>query len=193
MPPIYVLRHGETEWNAQARFQGAANSPLTEQGRAQAKAQGAALGQIDLGEMRVFVSPQSRAIETAALALGPLVSHMHTDPRLRELEVGAWTGASRDQLRGVSGPTYADTPDGHLALYEHAPGGEGYASLRARCEAFLAELTGPTLCVTHGITSRMLRILALGRPTAQLGELPGGQGLVHVVKDGVHSTLGATT
>ena len=76
-----------------------------------------------------------------------------------------------------------------LALYEHAPGGEGFARLRARCTAFLDSLTAPTLCVTHGITSRMLRTVALGRSSATLGDLPGGQGVVYVVENGADRQL----
>lgn len=188
-PPFYVLRHGETEWNRAGRFQGAANSPLTETGRVQARAQGELLRTIDLDVVQIFVSPKGRAFETAAIALSGRVPLLRTDDRLREIDIGDWTGARHDELRGVTGSTRPDTPDGALAIYDHAPGGEGFAGLRARCESFLADLTGPTLCVTHGITSRMLRALALGLPPARLGELPGGQGVIHIVRDGQHETL----
>jgi probable phosphoglycerate mutase len=185
---IYVLRHGETEWNAEGRFQGALNSPLTEKGRAQAARQAALLSQLDLSAFDVRVSPQGRAFETAAIALARLVPFLRTDDRLREIEVGEWSGQLRKNL-SVTGETLVDTPDGPLALYEHAPGGEGFAALRERCEAFLASLERPTICVTHGITSRMLRSVALGIPAAQLGDLPGGQGVVHIVENEQHRTL----
>jgi probable phosphoglycerate mutase len=185
---IYVLRHGETEWNAEGRFQGALNSPLTEKGRAQAARQAALLSQLDLSAFDVRVSPQGRAFETAAIALARLVPFLRTDDRLREIEVGEWSGQLRKNL-SVTGETLVDTPDGPLALYEHAPGGEGFAALRVRCEAFLASLERPTICVTHGITSRMLRSVALGIPAAQLGDLPGGQGVVHIVENEQHRTL----
>ena len=188
-PPIYVMRHGETEWNAEGRFQGALNSPLTEQGRAQARAQGEVLAALDLEEFDIRVSPQGRAFETAAIALAHRVPFLRTDDRLREIGVGSWAGQRRDQMT-PPGIVLEDTPDGPLALYEHAPGGEGFAALRARCADFLSDLTGPTLCVTHGITSRMLRAVAMGRPSAVLGDLPGGQGVVHVVENGMHRTLG---
>ena len=188
MQPIYVMRHGETEWNAEGRFQGALNSPLTAQGRAQAQAQAEILSTHDLSAFDVRVSPQGRAFETAAIALAGLVPALHTDDRLREIEVGAWSGKLRSEVSAV-GLTLEDTPDGPLALYEHAPGGEGFARLRARCEAFLSSLTRPTVCVTHGITSRMLRTVALGRATATLGDLPGGQGVVYAVENGTHRQL----
>ncbi|WP_415920329.1 histidine phosphatase family protein [Tateyamaria sp. SN6-1] len=188
MQPIYVMRHGETEWNAEGRFQGALNSPLTAKGRAQAQQLAEALAPLDLSGFDVRVSPQGRAFETAAIALARQVPFLRTDDRLREIEVGAWSGCMRSEVT-PQGMVLEDTPDGPLALYEHAPGGEGFAKLRARCVDFLNSLTAPTLCVTHGITSRMLRTVALDQPTPTLGALPGGQGIVYVVENGTHRQL----
>ena len=188
MMPIYVMRHGETTWNAEGRFQGGLNSPLTERGRAQAQQIEETLSALDLTGFDVRVSPQGRAFETAAIALARQVPFLHTDARLREIEVGEWSGKLRAEFI-TPNLTCEDTPDGPLALYEHAPGGEGYTRLRARCEDFLSSLTAPTLCVTHGITSRMLRTVALGRTSATLGDLPGGQGVVFVVENKEHRQL----
>ncbi|MEL6620354.1 MAG: histidine phosphatase family protein [Pseudomonadota bacterium] len=186
--PIYVMRHGETEWNAEGRFQGGLNSPLTALGRAQAEQLAATLATLDLDRFDVWVSPQGRAFETAAIALSRQATMLRTDDRLREIGVGDWSGKLRSEF-APAGHLLTDSPDGPLALYEHAPGGEGFAALRARCEAFLSDLTRPALCVTHGITSRMLRTVAMGLSVAGLGDLPGGQGMVHVVEDGQHRTL----
>ena len=186
--PIYVMRHGETVWNAEGRFQGALNSPLTARGRAQAQVLADTLAALDLSGFDVRVSPQGRAFETAAIALARHVPFLRTDDRLREIEVGEWSGKMRSEV-SATGLTLEDTPDGPLALYEHAPGGEGFARLRDRCADFLASLTAPTLRVTHGITSRMLRTVALGQSSATLGDLPGGQGVVYVVENGVHGQL----
>ena len=187
-PPIYVLRHGETVWNAEKRFQGALNSPLTERGIAQAQAQGRLLANLDLSGFDVRVSPQGRAFQTAAIALATQVTLLRTDDNLREIGVGDWSGRLRADCQ-AAGMVLQDTPDGPLGLYEHAPGGEGFAALRSRCAQFLQGLTGPTICVTHGITSRMLRAVALGVSAAHLGDLPGGQGVVHIVENGQHKTL----
>ncbi len=186
--PIYVMRHGETQWNAEGRFQGALNSPLTELGQEQARRLAQALEAVDIDQFDIRVSPQGRAFETAAIALARRANFLRTDDRLREIEVGDWSGQVRADVT-PSGLVLEDTPDGPIALYEHAPGGEGFAALRARCTAFLGDLTGPTLCVTHGITSRMLRTVAMDQPSATLGSRPGGQGMVHVVENGIHRTL----
>jgi broad specificity phosphatase PhoE len=162
-PEIYVLRHGETFWNSEGRMQGGLNSPLTPLGKEQAERQAAILSQIDLSRFAILCSPQGRAFETAAIALARQVDNIHTDPRLREIEVGEWKGRLRSEL--ASPDEFEETPDGALELYERAPGGEGFAALEARCIEFVSSLQGPSILVTHGITSRMLRstVLGLGR------------------------------
>lgn len=187
LPELYILRHGETVWNAENRMQGGLNSPLTEKGQTQAARQGELLRGLDLDGFAAFSSPQGRAFETAAIAVAPRMPFIRTDDRLREIGVGEWQGKVRDELR-VHVPVI-DGPDGPLALYEHAPRGEGFAALEVRCRAFLQELTGPAVLVTHGITSRMLRCLWLGLGRDALGQMPGGQGNIFHMKDGVQNEI----
>lgn len=182
-PEVYVLRHGQTEWNAQGRLQGALNSPLTELGQRQARAQREILAGCDLRGFQALMSPQGRAVETAGLAVAPLVARLEIDVRLREIEVGDWSGRQRDEL-GV-GYDPAEVPGETLALYEAAPGGEGLVRLEERCQAFLDNLSGPSVLVTHGITGRMLRSLWLGMGRDGVSLMPGGQGIVfHLGKHG---------
>lgn len=186
-PEVYILRHGETVWNAENRMQGGLNSPLTDRGRTQAARQAAILAGRDLSGFDAVSSPQGRAFETAAIALARLVPQVRTDERLREIGVGDWQGLVRDPA-WITGPV-VNTPDGPIAYYENAPNGEGFAALELRCRAFLADLAGPAVLVTHGITSRMLRTVLLGRPRQSLGDLPGGQGNVFHLKDGIQTEL----
>ncbi|WP_439156550.1 histidine phosphatase family protein [Yoonia sp.] len=187
-PELYILRHGETLWNAQDRMQGGLNSPLTDKGRAQAARQADLLDERELSGFNAFCSPQGRAFETAGIAVAPRIATIRTDDRLREIGVGAWQGRLRSELV-VTGPMQ-DSPDGPLALYEQAPGGEGFDLLEVRCRAFLADLSGPAIVVTHGITSRMLRAIALGLGQSGLAQLPGGQGVIFHIKDGTQTQLG---
>lgn len=186
-PELYVLRHGETEWNAEGRMQGALNSPLTETGRQQAARQAEILSKVDLEGFDILSSPQGRAFETAAIALARQVTHVQTDDRLREIGVGDWAGKLRSEL--AEGIDVVEGPDGALALYEIAPGGEGFAALEQRCAAFLATLTRPSVLVTHGITSRMIRALATGSGRADLANMGGGQGIVYHLKNAVQKRL----
>ena len=186
-PEIYVLRHGETFWNSEGRMQGGLNSPLTPLGKEQAERQAAILSQIDLSRFVIMCSPQGRAFETAAIALARQVDNIHTDPRLREIEVGEWKGRLRSEL--ASPDEFEETPDGALELYERAPGGEGFAALEARCIKFISSLQGPSVLVTHGITSRMLRSTVLGLGRNGMSKMPGGQGVVYHLKNGVQKRL----
>ncbi len=182
-PPLYILRHGETVWNAEGRLQGRYDSPLTERGIAQAQAQRTILGGLDLDSFTAFSSPQGRAFQTAAIALGGRVSDIRTDDRLSEIGLGAFAGQDRAALIAQE-----QVSDG-FALYERAPGGEGFAALQARCRQFVTNLTGPAILVTHGITSRMLRLVLTGRDLADLSQMGGGQGVVYEVREGVQTCL----
>lgn len=184
-PELYVLRHGETQWNAQGRLQGGLNSPLTAVGRRQAERQAQIMAEIDLSRFTCLSSPQGRALETAAIVLSQKVPQIHTDAGLREIGVGEWAGRLRAEV--VTGSEDA------FALYARAPRGEGFAALEARCAAFLAGLHGPVVLVTHGITSRMIRALATGAGggagAGAIADIGGGQGVVYHVKNGVQKRL----
>ncbi len=193
-PDLLVLRHGETEWNRAGRMQGRLDSPLTETGRAQARAQGQILRDMGVvagaGGWQMFVSPQGRALATAQIALGPDVA-MTTDPRLAEIDVGQWNGQLRRDIQAQAPHLFAD-PD-RMIWYDHAPQGEGLGGLAARAAQFLAGLTGPSVIVTHDITSRMLRCLALGHAAAEFDRMEGGQGIIYHLSGGIQKrlTLGA--
>lgn len=190
-PPVYVLRHGQTEWNAEGRLQGRIDSPLSALGHRQAQAQRDILAVCDLAGFTGFASPQGRAFHTAALVLAGQVPFIHSDLRLVEIGIGAWEGLHRDDLP-LDRPI-EESDEGALDFYERAPGGEGFAALRSRCQSFLDDLPGPAAIVTHGITSRMLRLILLNRDTSEMSRLAGGQGVVFSIMQGVQKqlTLGA--
>ena len=182
-PELYILRHGETEWNAQNRMQGWLNSPLTTKGEADAARQGEILAGIDLRGFAFWCSPSGRAVQTAGIACGRIAGAMHTDIRLREIGVGDWSGRLRDELPQGQGD------DPYMAQYEMAPNGEGIAAVEARCLEFLAELNGPAVLVTHGITSRALRSIVVGPDALANPTVHGGQGCVYHLQGGVQNLL----
>ena len=186
-PELYFLRHGQTYWNAEGRMQGRLNSSLTSLGRKQAERQGEILASLDLSGFEAICSPQGRAFETAAIAVAPILPMIRTDPRLCEIDVGDWQGKLREGLWPDG--QLDDGPDGPLAVYENAPGGEGFAGLEQRCADFLRSLQGPSVIVTHGITSRMMRSLVLGLGTAGVKQMPGGQGNVFHLSNGEQRQL----
>ncbi len=184
LPPLYVLRHGETEWNRAGRLQGWQDSPLTETGRAHAARQGDILREVLSGEARWVASPLGRALHTARIAGAP--DHLAQDARLREIDMGRWTGLSSAQIA-------AERPDLEgFARYEAIPEGETLAALTQRVAAFLAEQAGqtaPTVIITHGITSRVLRCLATGLPHEHYTQIGGGQGVVYRIEGRVQNLL----
>lgn len=183
LPPLYILRHGETEWNRAGRLQGSLNSALTDTGRAQALRQREILKTLNIEEFSALSSPQIRAYETALIALEGRRGAIVQAEDLREIGIGAWAGLARQPLIDAYG-----LRDG-FEIYERAPQGEGFAALHARCKRFLRTLEGPSILVTHGITSRMLRLIATGGQLADLCDIGGGQGVVYHVQDGVQKRL----
>ena len=182
-PELYILRHGETEWNAENRMQGELNSPLTQKGEMDAARQGEILQTLDLTGFAFLCSPQGRAFQTAGIALGRIATDVRTDDRLREIGVGDWSGLLRDDLPMPEGK------DPFMAQYEIAPNGEGFERLETRCRGFLADLQGPSVLITHGITSRMLRSIVAGEGAVSVPTIHGGQGCVYHLKDGVQKLL----
>ena len=180
-PELYILRHGETEWNAENRMQGTLNSPLTQKGEMDAAHQGEILRNLDLEGFSFLCSPQGRAFQTAGIALARIADTIRTDDRLREIGVGDWSGRLRAELPKIEGR------DPFMSHYEAAPNGEGFARLEVRCRDFLSDLNSPAVLITHGITSRMIRSIVIGQGAVAVPTVHGGQGCVYHLKDGVQS------
>lgn len=188
---LYLIRHGQSRWNAERRHQGQLESPLTERGRAQARAVGRAFAREIANPARfaALTSPLGRARETAALVLAPLGLMARPDPRLMEVHLGAWQGLTDPEI-------FARWPEAEDAMaadpfgwHFTAPGGERMEGMKARLRAVLAGLAGPTVIVAHGGTLRVLRALVLGLDDDAMRALPGGQGVIWHLKDGVHRTI----
>ena len=96
MTELLLVRHAETEWNRVGRWQGHADPPLNEAGRAQARALAETLAgqQVDA----IYTSDLRRAAETAAILGAALGRPVTPDPDLREIDVGSWSGLTRDEV-----------------------------------------------------------------------------------------------
>ncbi|SEO13445.1 probable phosphoglycerate mutase [Paracoccus alcaliphilus] len=175
-PDLYLMRHGQTEWNLAGRLQGRLDSPLTDKGIAQAERQRGLVAGVDAAR---YASTQGRAQASARIVFDGAA--FAGDDRLVEIDIGDHAGSSYAALRARMPEIFTG---GRLDWYDRVPGGEGFSGLEARCRAFLDGLTGPALIVTHGITLRMLRVLALGWPMARLPHYSVEQGAVHVIRDG---------
>lgn len=166
---FFIVRHGETVFNASARMQGdTLHTPLTRAGFAQADAIGRAL-RAEIGPrpaLELWASPTGRALQTLAIVAEHLELDWHsarTDPRLSEIDMGEWGGRSYADIAAEAG----DFVDRSTLLFSRrAPGGEWYDGIAARLSEWLAGLEGEAdrLVVMHGISSRVLRGLLLGLP-----------------------------
>lgn len=160
---VLLVRHAETDWNRERRYQGWRDIPLSPTGREQAGSAGRLLAATPLAA--VWSSPLARARETAALIAAPHELPVREAEAFKEMGFGDWEGLTRDEVRERFPDTYrawAETP--HEAAW---PGAETLGAVRARALAGLEALReahqGQTVClVSHGITSRILILEALG-------------------------------
>lgn len=168
---ILLARHGETPWNAEGRYQGQEDIPLSPVGEAQARALGQRLRDTRID--RAIASPLQRAARTAQLALGEQRQAMlEIDPGLLEIAHGKWEGLlageihERDPQRMRAWREAPDTvlmPDGESLqqVFDRA-----WPALRRACEGLAAEHT--VLIVAHDAVNRVLLCHILGMPLSRL-------------------------
>ena len=186
---IYLVRHGETEWNRDGRLQGQQNSCLTALGREQAGKLGSLLARrLDHAPLPVQVSPLGRALETAAIIREHLPGpEPIIDSRLQEMTLGTWEGLTRKEVnercKGVVGS------DSNVEWWFQAPGGESYQHFQERVRSWLAEQSGIVIAVSHGITTRMIRGEYLGLSRHERLSLPVPHGVIWRLRGGAVETI----
>ncbi|HJR25386.1 MAG TPA: histidine phosphatase family protein [Acidimicrobiales bacterium] len=166
MTRVLLVRHGQSEWNADGRWQGQADPPLTDLGRAQAHHAARALGVVDA----IVASDLVRALDTAVILAGELgVGPVVVDPDLRERHAGDWQGLTRVDIE-AGWPGYLDDrrrPDGW----------EPDEDLLVRATGALVRIHdlvagGEAIAVTHGGLVYVLEG-AFGEPFERLPNLGG--------------------
>ena len=187
---IYLVRHGETEWNHAGRMQGQHDSPLTTRGADQARRVGLTLARlIGAGDgFAMVASPLGRTLRTAAIIraeMGLAPDDCPTDDRLMEMTWGAWDGLTRDEIDAGDPGVMARRRQNHWN-YVPPGGGESYAMLTDRVGGWLDSVAqGQRLVVVaHGATGLALRgryaglgeaeTLALDQPQDAFFRLHGG-------------------
>src|ERR1700688_2119224 len=190
-PTIYYIRHGETEWNAEGRLQGAQDIPLNDLGRKQAVSAGSILAHLLARDRRseqslsFVASPLGRARSTMELVRGVLrlpPFDYSIDDRLREIGYGRWEGSTLAQMQASDPAIFAARLSDKWTV--SPPDGESYASVQARISDWYNQLTTDTVAVAHGGTARALMV-ALGVETPNsAAELTIEQGAVYVFSDG---------
>lgn len=169
---ILLARHGETPWNAEGRYQGQEDIPLSEVGIAQARALGERLHEVRID--RAVASPLQRARRTAELALGEArAACLALDPDFLEIAHGSWEGllaseiAARDPQRlqdWRQAPDTVQMPDGGESLHQVLD--RAWPALERACDGLGAQQT--LLVVAHDAVNRVLLARVLGIPLARL-------------------------
>jgi len=153
---LFLVRHGETEWNREGRIQGVLDSPLTNEGMIQARRNADILRALSV--TRLIASPLGRAAKTANIIAEVTGATYEFDDRLKERDCGAWGGMTWEDAEH-------SYPDVWRARLENPygftpPEGESLADLEPRIRALLAGLEwgerGALALITHGITMRVL-------------------------------------
>lgn len=185
MITLYVIRHGECEHNFHRRIGAQDDTPLTEHGRTQARANGRLLNQldIDLSALDFIASPLHRTSVTMELmreAAGLLpVTAYRSDRRLMEIDFGDDTGKTIREIaeRAVGG-------FGEANWDFVRPHGESVAMAYARVGRFLETLSRDAVLVTHAGIIRLIRghVLGLSR-AAMLDYHPPNNGIIRLSGD----------
>ncbi|MEX5563396.1 histidine phosphatase family protein [Pseudophaeobacter sp. 1A16562] len=186
-PKIWLLRHGQTEWNAERRVQGQLESRLSPLGLEHAQRQAELMQPILHAENPpCYVSPLGRAQQTAEIALAGRA--FTTDARLAEVHAGDFQGHRLVDLEQDYPDIFArnTTP---LDMFCAAPGGEGYERFHARTLDFLQALSAPSVVVAHGLLGQVMRGIICGLDRSEQAKLSNGQGCVYVLEQGRETVL----
>lgn len=168
---LYIVRHGETEWNKEKLLQGSTDVPLSEAGRRLARLSGEALSCTSFD--RIFSSPLKRAYETACLFRGSQDVEIITDDRLRELCFGEYEGKNMSSLladQDCSFRFFFKQPH----LYRAPKNGESLEQLCKRAASFMEEVILPlepvcrrVMIVAHGAINKALMTYVKGHDLSQ--------------------------
>jgi broad specificity phosphatase PhoE len=168
-PRLILIRHGQTDWNATGRWQGQADPPLNDTGRAQARQ--IALQLISQSIDVLISSDLARARETAKIIGAVIGLPVQLEPRLREINLGDWQGLYSDEIRARwphEMETWIESP---LAI--RPPHGESIRELADRVWAAVADIVARypnqrLSIVTHELPIASLIVRHLGLPLAEL-------------------------
>lgn len=149
---IYLIRHGQTDWNILGKIQGRQDTSLNEMGRKQAQL--LARGMDSRPVTQIFCSRQKRAAETAAAIGARQKVDVDIVTGLEEVEFGLWEGLTMEEIRGRFPEEYKRWMINPVEVAP--PGGETLTEVTARCagvaEAILAQAKGDIAIVSHGAT-----------------------------------------
>lgn len=172
MTHLYLIRHGQTDWNIEGRWQGHADVPLNEHGHQQAACIAQALAAVGLSA--IYSSDLQRALDTAKAISTTTGLPVMVDPRLREIHQGEWQGMLADEI---------ETRYREMLLHRRVdpldaapPGGETVKQVRDRVISAIEEIRQnhpleKVAVVSHGFALALVRVHYQGYPLQQVWNL----------------------
>ena len=178
-----LIRHGETPWTKERRYQGSTDTLLTKRGERQVQRFASAIK--DYNPAIIFSSSLKRAKQSANILASPLNKRPKIDRRLNELGFGAWEGKTADELMNENEPSFAKWMTGQLVTPK---GGESIASLEKRITNFIDDCrkkhdNKKIIVVTHGGVIRMFIKVILDLPHKNLFHFRIDPGTVTIIGD----------
>ncbi len=161
MTTLLLVRHGETDWNRDGRWQGGSDTSLNDVGREQARA---LADELDGNISTVYSSDLARARETAEIVVANIGLPVQIDPRLRERGFGSWEGLTTTEIEERFGDAHRRWVASEGAGADDA---ETFEDFFARVNDFLADLLRlhpgeEVLVISHGGSIRVIHALSTG-------------------------------
>ena len=171
---LFVVRHGQTQWNEEFRLQGRLDSALTDKGKRQADESGRLLRRERVE--RLLVSPLGRTIETAHIINSYIHAELEFFDELLERDSGGWSGLTMDEIRATDPLVWRER---EADEWNHRPpGGENLPDVGARVAPLLERLretmtlSSPvTAIISHGVVGKMILAHYLGLSGSDAAQL----------------------
>ena len=172
MTRLILIRHGETDWNVEGRYQGQSDVSLNDRGRREFASLAATVAESNPSV--IYSSDLSRAKESAEIIGRVLGLSVCVDSRLREIHLGSWEGMLFQEIQEI----YSDLLE-RRKLDPHnvrAPGGETISEVESRVVASVKDILNrhpdeTVVIVSHGLPLAILRARYQGLPIEQVWEL----------------------
>ena len=159
MTSLILIRHGETDWNVEGRWQGQIDIPLNQKGRIQAEETARNLSDVPISA--IYSSDLSRAFETARPLADWKGLPIQTDPRLREIHQGVWQGMLVKDIQARYAERFEQRADNPLSV--SPPGGETVLQVNGRVLSIISEIVQrhpqeTIAIVSHGFVIALLQV-----------------------------------
>ncbi len=172
---LLLIRHGQTAWNVEGRYQGQADPPLNAQGKAQAEALADRLAAAEVRPVGVYASPLRRAWQTATVVARRLGVPLWAEPRLMEIHLGAWQGVLAREIARRWPETFRRWETAPWTV--RPPGGETLAEVQQRVYAALDDIlqrhAGDTVAlVAHRLPLAFVKVRFQGLDPEAVRRIP---------------------